>query len=101
MPKCAHSILLALSSLARIIVVELLLNNQEVDAGFRHLVADSGEDIIFESIFGINPLKHEKAERLVRHHQISLEDPTAAALACNYMVDDDELDGDEEEEQQL
>jgi hypothetical protein len=42
----------------------------------------------------LSGLKHEKAERLARYHRILLENPTAAQLACEYIVDDDEL-GDE------
>jgi flagellar biosynthesis component FlhA len=37
-------------------------------------------------------LEHEKAERLVRYHRILRETPTLAGLACDYMIDDDELD---------
>jgi hypothetical protein len=40
----------------------------------------------------LSGLKHEKAERLVRYHRILRETPTLAGLACDYMVDDDELD---------
>jgi hypothetical protein len=42
----------------------------------------------------LSGLKHEKAERLARYHRILLENPTAAQLACEYILDDDEL-GDE------
>jgi hypothetical protein len=43
-------------------------------------------------------LKHEKAERLARYHQILRETPTVAGLACDYMVEDDELDDDVDDE---
>jgi hypothetical protein len=40
-------------------------------------------------------LKHERAERLVRYHRILCENPTAAPLACEYIVEDDEIVDDE------
>jgi hypothetical protein len=40
-------------------------------------------------------LKHEKAERLVHYHRILRENPTVAPLACEYIVDVDEIVDDE------
>jgi hypothetical protein len=42
----------------------------------------------------LSGLKLEKAERLVRYHRILRETPTQARLACDKIVDDDELDDD-------
>jgi hypothetical protein len=46
-------------------------------------------------------LKHEKAERLVRYHRILRENPAAAPLACEYIVDDDEIVNDEPVDDEL
>jgi hypothetical protein len=39
-------------------------------------------------------LNTKKAERLIRYYRILRENPTAAPLACDYVVDNDELVGD-------
>jgi hypothetical protein len=46
----------------------------------------------------LSGLKHERAERLARYHQILRETSTVAGLACDYMVDDDELDDELDED---
>jgi hypothetical protein len=49
----------------------------------------------------LSGLKHEKAERLVRYHRILRENPAAAPLACEYIVDDDEIVDDEPVDDEL
>jgi hypothetical protein len=49
----------------------------------------------------MNGLLRQKAERLVRYHRILRENPAAAPLACEYIVDDDEIVNDEPVDDEL
>jgi hypothetical protein len=62
--------------------------------GAGNITVSSLVDALRKLNLPLSGLKHEKAERLVRYHRILRKTPAAAGLACDYMVDDNELDDD-------
>jgi hypothetical protein len=62
--------------------------------GNDNITVSSLTDALRKLNLPLSGLKHEKAEQLVRYHRILRETPTEARLACDYIVDNDDLDDD-------